>query len=197
MLIDQHGIDPPLRLGVILQNLGNGDLGVGEPEIAARDFFCGLRILCGLLRDRAAPHQGLPAGVDIFLLVVGHIGTITLRLRLQRIGRGLTDDGFAFHQFGALRVVVELCEQGAGFHKVVLIGADRPDLSGQVKPNLRRNLGLHGPDPEDPHFHIRLWCQDRQRDLARAEPVDRARAYSEGDDRQYCNLNPDSHVLGC
>ena len=74
------------------------------------------------------------------------------------------------------------------------VGADRPDLSGQVEPDLLCNLGLNGSDSEDLDFHVGLGCQDRQRDFAVAESVDRADADRECDARQYRNLDPGFHA---
>ena len=134
------GQAPPHRStlgrGIVLQH--GGDLGVrlDDPGIAKSDFFGGLRILGGLLRHAPAANKCLPPQIDALFLSVSDFGAPALRLGLGEVRRRLLLGCFALLELGALRVIIELCQQRTGFHDVALIRFNGDHLSGDLKSHL-------------------------------------------------------------
>src|SRR5690606_33541973 len=80
VLVDDDFVDLALRRRVVLQDGGDGDVGLGDREFALRDLFGGLRVFRRLLRDGAARDQRLAAGARAFLLLVIDLGAVPERL---------------------------------------------------------------------------------------------------------------------
>jgi hypothetical protein len=76
------------------------------------------------LRHASAANECLPPQIDALLLLVGNFGALALGLGLGEVGCRLLLGCFALPELGALRIIVELCQQRAGFHDVTLIRLD-------------------------------------------------------------------------
>jgi hypothetical protein len=136
MLSQHHRIDLTLGCGIVLQH--GGDLGVrlDDPGIAKSEFFGGLRILGGLLRHAPAANKCLPPQIDALLLSVSDFGARALRLGLGEVRRRLLLGCFALPELGALRVIIEPCQQRTGLHDVALIRFNGDHPSGDLKSHL-------------------------------------------------------------
>ena len=110
--------------------------------------------------------SALTPRVDVLLLLIGDFGARALGLGLGEIRRRLALRRFALLQLGALRLIVEFCQNCARLHEVALVRLDSDYLSGDLESDLGNDLRLDRADAEHADFDILFGRGDPYGNLA-------------------------------
>ena len=188
-------VDHALRAGIVLLDGRHPRVRLDDFRIAEGDLFGCLRILGSFLRRAPAACECLPANVDVFLLLIGDFGALTLGLGLCQVRRRLALRDLAFLQLGALCFIVEPRQDRAGLHEITLIRLDRDNFSSDLETDFRDNLRLDRSNAKHPHFDVLFRCGDANRYLARKTPIVRTAGNDQHDNEPCSQFEQTRHQL--